>query len=345
MSKPIYEGNKIVAKRHRENVRRIHKQKLQAARAFTDNREPEVYALQHLKVNMKKEQMLEERYNEIDRHNQLLLHRMTEIIRHPPPHQVDRGPGPTTLNKDRRRRELVRITQENQSILRRIQEAQPVYNHLKWEESYRQAERYMQNVCEYPIVIGTPRRRPRYVKPIDTDVLDVKSRDVDPQKEDGALSAREVGVAGYGTQGVFGVQFVHKETLPLNDRYYLVEIGTDGRAMTITAYDGDTNQTLELLVSEKLHRRIYRECGGSYAQIARKLYLDNGKLAIKHSEANAEAPETSAIANGAAPAQVQSGAGTPAEANVALGVKADGEVSVEVGVRGFTPQTGSMYTQ
>ena len=35
---------------------------------------------------------------------------------------------------------------------------------------------------------------------------------------------------------------------------------------------------LELLVSEKLHRRIYRECGGSYAQIARKLYLDNGKL-------------------------------------------------------------------
>ena len=31
-------------------------------------------------------------------------------------------------------------------------------------------------------------------------------------------------------------------------------------------------------MSEKLHRRIYRESGGSYAQIARKLYLDNGKL-------------------------------------------------------------------
>jgi E3 ubiquitin-protein ligase TRIP12 len=345
MSKPIYEGNKIVAKRHRENVRRIHKQKLQAARAFTDNKEPEVYALQHLKVNMKKEQMLEERYNEIDRHNQLLLHRMTEIIRHPPPHQVDRGPGPTTLNKDRRRRELVRITQENQSILRRIQEAQPVYNQLKWEESYRQAERYMQNVCEYPIVLGTPRRRPRRVAPMDTDALDVKSRELDPQKEDGALSAREVG-AGYGTQGVFGVQFVHKETLPLNDRYYLVEIGTDGRAMTITAYDGDTNQTLELLVSEKLHRRIYRECAGSYAQIARKLYLDNGKLAIKYTEAPADpaaSAEPKAIANAAALA-AQGADGSP-EANVALVTKSDGAVAVEVGVRGLTPQTGSMYTQ
>ena len=44
-------------------------------------------------------------------------------------------------------------------------------------------------------------------------------RDADPQKEDGALTAREASVAGYGTQGVFGVQFVHKETIPLNDRY------------------------------------------------------------------------------------------------------------------------------
>jgi len=331
MSKPIYEGNKIVAKRARDNVRRIHKQKLQAARALTDNREPEVYALQHLKVNMKKEQMLEERYNEIDRHNQLLLHRMTEIIRHSPPHHEARGPGPTTLNKDRRRRELVRITQENQSILRRIQEAQPVYNHLKWEESYRQSERYMQNVCEHPIVLGTPRRRPRRVAPMDTDALDVKLRDADPQKEDGALTAREASVAGYGTQGVFGVQFVHKETIPLNDRYYLIEIGTDGRAMTITAYDGDTNQTLELLVSEKLHRRIYRESGGSYAQIARKLYLDNGKLAIKHAEAHAE--EGTEVLNGSP------------EANVAVVAKTDGAVAVEVGIRGLTPQTGSMYTQ
>ena len=31
------------------------------------------------------------RYNEIDRHNQLLLHRMTEIIRHSPPHHEARG--------------------------------------------------------------------------------------------------------------------------------------------------------------------------------------------------------------------------------------------------------------
>jgi hypothetical protein len=114
--------------------------------------------------------------------------------------------------------------------------------------------------------------------------------------------------------------------------------------MTITAYDGDTNQTLELLVSEKLHRRIYRECGGSYAQIARKLYLDNGKLAIKHSEAPAEpaaSSEPKAIANAGALA----GADTAPEANVALVAKNDGAVAVEVGIRGFTPQTGSMYTQ
>mmetsp|Transcript_2566 Transcript_2566/g.7082 ORF Transcript_2566/g.7082 Transcript_2566/m.7082 type:complete len:163 (+) Transcript_2566:369-857(+) len=39
-----------------------------------------------------------------------------------------------SLNKEFRKRELMRITEENQQILRRIQQKEPHYSHLEWEE-------------------------------------------------------------------------------------------------------------------------------------------------------------------------------------------------------------------
>ena len=39
-----------------------------------------------------------------------------------------------SLNKDNRKRELLRITMENQAILKRLQEIQSNYDVVKWEE-------------------------------------------------------------------------------------------------------------------------------------------------------------------------------------------------------------------
>merc|ERR1719456_1853170 len=58
--------------------------------------------------------------------------------------------GPPSLNRDLRKMELMRITQENQAILKRIQKAQPIYNHVEWEDSYRRSATYLRNKCEYP---------------------------------------------------------------------------------------------------------------------------------------------------------------------------------------------------
>ena len=52
---------------------------------------------------------------------------------------------------------------------------------------------------------------------------------------------------------------VLKEGRKIGDSYYLVEMSTDGRTLTISAYDGDTQQTLELLINEKNHRKLHRE--------------------------------------------------------------------------------------
>lgn len=42
---------------------------------------PNVATLEHVKVNLKKEQMMEDRYTEIDRDNRILLKKMTEIMK------------------------------------------------------------------------------------------------------------------------------------------------------------------------------------------------------------------------------------------------------------------------
>ena len=54
-----------------------------------------------------------------------------------------------SLSKERRKRELQRITKENQKILKRIQNARPTYNHMRWEEEAKRNQDILQNICEF----------------------------------------------------------------------------------------------------------------------------------------------------------------------------------------------------
>ena len=46
-------------------------------------------------------------------------------------------------------------------------------------------------------------------------------------------------------------------------------------------YDGDTQQTLELLINEKNHRKLHRECDGDYSQLATRLAVEGDRLLLK----------------------------------------------------------------
>ena len=48
-----------------------------------------------------------------------------------------------SLNKEVRKRELLRITMENQAILKRLQEKQSSYSVVKWEKQRLQNEKLM----------------------------------------------------------------------------------------------------------------------------------------------------------------------------------------------------------
>lgn len=56
-----------------------------------------------------------------------------------------------SLNKDKRKQDLMKITMENQAILKRLQKTQSTYDVIKWEKQRLQHEKLMKKMSEYPI--------------------------------------------------------------------------------------------------------------------------------------------------------------------------------------------------
>lgn len=100
--------------------------------------------------NVKREQMMEDRYAQIEHENRLLLSKMSDIMQKGSMDNVSNAwQYGHSLNRTNRRKELQRITEENQQILRRIQGVQPFYNHWKWEEEAIKAEKLAESISEY----------------------------------------------------------------------------------------------------------------------------------------------------------------------------------------------------
>jgi hypothetical protein len=55
-----------------------------------------------------------------------------------------------SLNRNVRKQELIKITQENQAILKRLQAKQATYSVEKWEDQFQMAERYRMMHSENP---------------------------------------------------------------------------------------------------------------------------------------------------------------------------------------------------
>ena len=58
-----------------------------------------------------------------------------------------------SLNKTFRKKELVKITFENQALLRRIQEKKSTVNFRIYEKERREKEKLLENISQYPLQI------------------------------------------------------------------------------------------------------------------------------------------------------------------------------------------------
>jgi hypothetical protein len=92
--------------------------------------------------------MYRRQYAAIELDNRLILERLAKVMQqktidNDPPHAKAIG------RQQARRLELQRVTQENQRLLKRIQETEPCYNHLKWEDEAKKREQIMANMSEF----------------------------------------------------------------------------------------------------------------------------------------------------------------------------------------------------
>lgn len=133
----VHGTSKVVVDQMKARERRKHLQEVRFAKSMIDNSMPTTMRIS--RKNPKKQQMIEDRYTEIERANRILLEKMSNIIngKHgsiPRPWKSGNKKmthnsfyTPTievkpSLNSEKRRRELERINYENHQLLRRLQQ-------------------------------------------------------------------------------------------------------------------------------------------------------------------------------------------------------------------------------
>lgn len=158
---------------HREKLRNMKSTNKSNAKFCMDNTAPVRY--RHLELNLKRQQLNIERYGQIQRENHLLMSKMYSIMKQKssgegtmefrPGMRLNSNQGPMvdcylspkslypghavkhdSLNRESRRREYVKIMQENLSILRRIQERKPVYQRKQWAKERESIDGYLKNI-------------------------------------------------------------------------------------------------------------------------------------------------------------------------------------------------------
>eukprot|EP00948_MAST-09A_sp_MAST-9A-sp1_P003571 g3571.t1 len=155
----MFKGNssKICQRFELIRNRRIHEQKLneigrrKRGTGTLDNKAPKTTRMKHLKNKAKKEQMLEEQFSRIEKENRLLLKKMTEIMSQPPAYvkKQRKTPAFRSLNTTHRRREILRINQENQALMKRIKSVKPQYDHKVWERQSKVQHNYAKSISNF----------------------------------------------------------------------------------------------------------------------------------------------------------------------------------------------------
>ncbi|XP_010213196.1 PREDICTED: uncharacterized protein C17orf105 homolog, partial [Tinamus guttatus] len=141
-------GNKYLQLKWDKAKYEEHKKRIQAAKPVVDTSTPATYSHLHLKLGKLK--LEEDRLSVIERDNRLLLEKMSCIMR--TKGQIDNKNDykAKSLNREKRKKELQRVSQENRAILDRITKSESQYQVQRWYEDWQQAEKYMANITRYP---------------------------------------------------------------------------------------------------------------------------------------------------------------------------------------------------
>ena len=270
MFRAIPTSNKILARRWEEHQREIHLSKLKGIKASIDSSTPQQF--RHLRSRLKRQQQMEDRFTEIERENRILLEKMTTIL-----NTKARGtplPRPKSLNRELRKRELLRVTAENQALLKRLQEKPASYNVQQWEEDQRRHEETLRLRCEYPYATQSYRE----------SSSSARQRGLTPNPPiSKSMASNSLATRSHRSRTLSPLnhdkRLVLKRGVNIGERYFIVEISTDKKQVWVVANDVESPEsyTLELSFTEALEMM---DGGENYEVMLAALNMENGELVL-----------------------------------------------------------------
>jgi len=140
--------NKLLQQRWDDTYYNEHRRKVRDACPMVDTKAPPTYM--HLHLKLKKLQLEEERLATIERDNRILLEKMSYIMRTRGRVDNRNNYEYKSLNREKRQRELLRVTRENQEILKRINMRKPEYSVQRWADDWDENQKFMDNISAFP---------------------------------------------------------------------------------------------------------------------------------------------------------------------------------------------------
>ncbi|UJR13579.1 hypothetical protein I4U23_000592 [Adineta vaga] len=142
-------SNRLLKKKWDDKYFDEHRILVRDARPSIDTRPPRTYM--HLHMKLKKLQLQEERTATIERDNRILLEKMSNTMR--TTGQIDNRNyyEARSLNQEKRRRELLRVSKENGTMAKRIVDRKPILARENWQRSSQQNNVYLNNIAKYEV--------------------------------------------------------------------------------------------------------------------------------------------------------------------------------------------------
>ncbi|XP_043104667.1 sperm axonemal maintenance protein CFAP97D1 isoform X2 [Puntigrus tetrazona] len=140
--------NKYLQYRWDKNCYEMHRNKVKSSKPTINTTPPKTY--NHILVKQKKRQLEEERVSRITRENNLLLDKMSHIMKTSGGVDCKNDYVKKSLGSEKRQQELLRITKENQCILQRLSTCRPLYSVHVWHEQWLKNLQLMDTIGRYP---------------------------------------------------------------------------------------------------------------------------------------------------------------------------------------------------
>jgi len=188
-----------------------------------------------------------------------------------------------SLNSEVRKKEMLKITIENQQILKRLQDKTSNYSVKHWEDDFRETEKRLKSMCEYPFALFTdPKKRADSRGAFQTADPYLQST----AEKENLLSRgpQRVGTAKSGANRTLNATITEgkplvvrqaecldenrivlfKKGMQLGQGYFIVEISTNNQCLFIAAYDVESPESLLIELPEKKAEEIMKEFNSDY---------------------------------------------------------------------------------